>query len=74
MFFSTNVHAGEKAESLRSETNDYVNIACTKISRGKCNSYKFDIDNSYCDANDVNKSFNIYKDDQPKSWETFLKV
>ena len=31
------------------------------------------MDNSYCDANDVNISFNIYKDDRPKRWETLFK-
>ena len=62
MFFSTNVHAGEIVESSHSKTDDDVVIACTKILREKCNSYKFDIDNSYCDANDVNISFNIHKE------------
>ena len=34
-----------------------------KITNEQFDSYKFDIDNSYCDANDVNISFNIDKDD-----------
>ena len=33
-----------------------------KITNEQFDSYKFDIDNSYCDANDVNISFNIDKD------------
>ena len=73
MFFSTNVRAGEITESLRSETDDGVIIACAKILREECSSYNFDVDNSYCDANDVNISFNIYKDEEPKSWETFFE-
>ena len=63
MFFSTNVRAGEIAESLRSKTDDDVIIACTKILREECNSYYFDIDNSDCDANDLNLSVNSYEDD-----------
>ena len=70
--FLTNVCAGEIAESLRSN-NDNVIIACAKILREECNSYNFDIDNSYCHGNDVNIRFNIYKEDRPKSWETFFK-
>ena len=41
--------------------------------REECNSYKFDLDNSYCDANDVSISFNVYKDDWPKRWEICFK-
>ena len=33
-----------------------------KITNEQFDSYKFDIDNSYCDANDVNISFNVDKD------------
>ena len=73
MFFSTNVRAGEIAESLRSKTDEDIIIACAKTLREECNSYNFDIDYSYCDANDVTISFNIYKDDRPKRWETFFK-
>ena len=73
MFFSANVRAGEIAESLSSKTDDDIIIACAKILREESNSYNFDIDNCYCDANDVNISFNIYKDDRTKSWETFFK-
>ena len=50
------IRAGEIAESLRSKTDDDVIIACTKILHEECNSYKFDIDNSYSDATDVNIS------------------
>ena len=74
MFFSTNVRAGEIAESLRSKIDDNVIIACAKILSEECNSYKFDTDCRYCDANDVNISFNIIKKDRPKSLENFLKV
>ena len=74
MFFSMNVRVGEIAESLGSKTDDDVIIACAKILREECNSYKFDIDNSYCDGNDVNISLiNIHRDDRPKSSETFFK-
>ena len=46
------------------------------ITNEECNSYKFDIDNSYCDANDLNISFNIYiKTTEPKKAKKhFLKV
>ena len=59
MFFSTNVRAVEIAESPRSETDDDLIIACAKILREECNAYNFDIDNSYCNTNDANISFNI---------------
>ena len=54
-------------------TDDDVIIACRKILREECNSYNFDIYKSCCDGHDVNICFNIYKDDRPKSWETFFK-
>ena len=74
MFFSTSGRAGEIAESFRSKTDDDVIIACAKILREGCNSYKFDVDNSYCDANDVNINFNIYiKTTGPKAGKHFFK-
>ena len=60
MFFCRNVHGGEIAESFCSITDDNVIIARTKILREECNSYSFEIDNNYCDANDVNVSFDIH--------------
>ena len=52
--FSTNFCAGEIAESLPSKTSDNVIIASMhkNIINKVFNSYKSDIDNSYCDAND----------------------
>ena len=50
------IRAGEIAESLRNKTDEDVIIACAKILHEECNSYKFDIDNSYSDANDINIS------------------
>ena len=46
---------------------------CKNITNKECNPYKFDIDNFYCDANDVNISFNMYNNDRLKSWKTFFK-
>ena len=60
MFLCRNVHGGEIAESVRSITDDNVIIARTKILREECNSYSFEIDNSYYDTNDVNISFDIH--------------
>ena len=70
MLFSTNFYTGEIAESLCSKADDGVR---KNITNEECNLYKFDIDNSYCDANDVNINFNMYKDDRFKSWQTFFK-
>ena len=46
---------------------------CKNITNKECNPYKFDIDNFYCDANDVNISFNMYNNDRLKSWKIFFK-
>ena len=71
LFFSTKIASADLVETLR--LNDPVKICAEKLKK-ECEEFDFLLENSYCDANDVEYSLNLYKQNRPKSWEHFFNT
>ena len=71
LFFSTKIASADLVETLR--LNDPVKICAEKLKK-ECEEFDFLPENSYCDANDVEYSMNLYKQNRPKSWELFFNT
>ena len=71
MFYSTNICPADLVETLR-QTNP-IKICAEKL-RKECEEFDFLLDNSYCDAEDLECSLKNYKEYRPKSWELFFNI
>ena len=71
MFYSTNICPADLVETLR-QTNP-IKICAEKL-RKECEEFDFLLDNSCCDAEDLECSLKNYKEHRPKSWELFFST
>ena len=69
MFYSTNICATDLVETIC--RTDSVKICAEKM-RKECEEFDFLLDNSYCDAEDLECSLNHCKEHRPKSLELFF--
>ena len=69
MFYRTNLPSSNLVEIVRNA--DPIED-CAKLLRQECKAYDFGIDNSYCDANDLNLSFESFKSNRPSMWAKFF--
>ena len=71
MFYSTNICPADLVKTLRQ--TDPIKICAEKL-RKECEVFKFILDNSYSDAEDLECSLKNYKEHRPKSWELFFNT
>ena len=59
-------------ESLRSsEMKDSIQVCVQKL-KEECANFDFNLDDTYCDIDDINKSSSFYQENRLDAWETFF--
>ena len=71
MFFSTSFKVTDVAETVRRID---TTVFCAKDLRKECKDYKFGLVNSYKDADDLRKSYEVYKQNRPGEWRKFFQI
>ena len=71
VYFSRYVQTTELVEIIRSQD---VIKDCARILKNECIEYKFSLEDSYKDANDVIASYNIFIKKRPAAWECFFNT
>ena len=69
MFFSSDIRTGEFVKKIR--CTDSI-TECAKALRSECKAYDFELDSSYCDANDISISSKKYTLNRPLIWTKFF--
>ena len=71
MFFSSKVKSTDITEQVRSID---VIIECAKPIRNQMKNYNFDLDESYCDVDDISLSYDVLVKNRPLEWNTFCSA
>ena len=72
MFFLAELRSTDIVESLRSsEMKDPIQV-CAKKLKEECLNFDFNLDDTYCDIDDINKSSSFYQESRLDAWETFF--
>ena len=70
MYYSKSIFQKDIVETLRMK--DSIKECALQL-RKDCNEMNFNIDNSYCDINDMRISYEQFQKCIPKSWQVFFK-
>ena len=72
MFFLAELRSTDIMESLRSrEMKDSIQVCAQKL-KEECANFDFNLDDTYCDIDDINKSSSFYQENRLDAWETFF--
>ena len=69
MFYSVNINTSDITETLREV--DVLKV-CANLLREECRTYNFLLNITFCDADDLKLSFDVYKKNRPVSWNEFF--
>ena len=69
MFFSSSIRQADIVETLRVKNSI---VECAQKLRDECQNYSFNLDDSNCNARDIENSLNQYNLEKPPMWEMFF--
>ena len=70
MFYSRLIPSGSFVETIRSKN---IYKECTNVLKEECLNFNFELSNTFCDANDLDKSYEYLENNIPESWDLFFK-
>ena len=70
MFYSRLIPSESFVETIRSKN---IYKECANALKEECLNFNFELSNSFCDADDLDKSYEYLENNIPESWDLFFK-